>query len=191
MSLNSEPNNRPDVTKVQTRIFVDELDLKKDLQLKSLKDNLTIVFNKGRERMSKLDPISVMVVRGGNPETREMNINLLKTACEATMFRLSNDDPRSEVSIWMNENKKSSSPFLFRETPPLDFTEEGKKPYTRPAVAICLNGLNTNNFEVEKLKDDFVRELGLVLTEMNQLTLYPRKWEGRQAFTNKTYHKSI
>lgn len=69
--------------------------------------------------------------------------------------------------------------------------KEGAPPKLRNVVAICLNGLpwESNRYDAESLKNDFDSELGLVLTESNQRSLYPNSREGRQAFSTNTAPK--
>jgi len=93
----------------------------------------------------------------------------------------------------MREKGHGKPPFLFRETSVS--VNERQKPdgqqVSYPGLAICLNGINWESaqFDPEMLKDDFIAELGLVLTEINLRSLYPQTWEGRQAATLRTIGK--
>jgi hypothetical protein len=182
----NEATEKADIKKAVRGIFCDEIDLVEDVQGR---EDLFRLINRGRERMVKLDPVSGIAVRGGNEQLRAANTTLLRMACESAMFRLSHDDPRSNTASWMKEDGRTEPPFLFREIPPIIMVDQGpdKPAVKRPGVVICLNGAETHN--VEKLKNDFIAELGLVLTEVNLRSLYPRQWEGKQAFTTRTAHK--
>jgi hypothetical protein len=64
-----------------------------------------------------------------------------------------------------------------------------KDPKERPALVICLNGWKDTRHIREELKDDYIAELGLVLTKLDSRSLYPPNWEGRQTFTPETARK--
>lgn len=155
------------------------------------RQKLREMLNERRARMPQLDPISSIIIRGATKEVRETNAQILKTFCEAAMFRLMNDDPRSNTAKWVRDRGGSRTPFLFRVTYVTINKGEDKPPLTAPAITICLNGIEyyKNIADTNKLKREFVSELGLVLTETNQRSLYPDSWEGRQAMTLDTVSK--
>lgn len=167
-------------TRLITGVYTDETDLTTSGHQK-LRLSVSDMLNKKRERMPQLDPISLIVVDGGDMASRSRNVAMLEVASQAAAYSLTNDDPHSEFANWAKENGRS--PFLFRR---LSVTVSGQQ---RPALAVCLNGAQWNA-GLGGVKHDFVGELGLVLTRLDLRSIYPRNWEGQQTATPETIQKS-
>ena len=190
-------NHQKEILSSPTGIFCRELDLVALGSDPKTRTELNEHLNQRRERMPKLDAISCMVVDGGDDNgvlLRDQNAELLRIASEAALFKLLQEDPRSKISRWSKEDGGGGSPHLIRKVDMRVRDQLTGEEVRRPVVALCLVGITARDegkhyFE-EPLKDDFISELGFVLTQSNLRYLYPQSWEGKQAYTLQTVDKN-
>lgn len=183
---NEKGGPNKDVRKAIVGVFVAEIDLKEDKN-NEFKKIISASINRNRPEKYNLEPTMLLVVRGGDEQTREVNLRILETACKAAMFDLCFGGG-SETRNFMREHPDFGPPFVFRQINGIQVLRgDDKKPLSRSGIAMC----STGGFESEKegSENELIAELGLILTEMNARSLYPRSWEGRQAVTLRTAKK--
>lgn len=131
--------SKKDIKKALVGVFCSEFDLKnKDAH--EVKKKISDAINVHRPEEHKLEPTTLIVVRGGDVQTRDVNLHLLKTVCEAAMFRLCFESGGSSTTTWMKEESKGQSPFYFKEISSIPIERPDKEPLLRNGIAICSTG---------------------------------------------------